>query len=71
MIKTVRSDAQIYRSMLVSLDDDELKKEIWLLDEHIKYLYENDDQSVQTMIELLKIAKEEKDRRMYNKGYVW
>ena len=70
MIKKARSDAQIYRSMLVSLDDDELKKEIWLLDEHIKYLHENDDQSVQGMIDLLKIAKEEKDRRMFNKGYV-
>lgn len=70
MIKQARSDAQIYRSMIISLDDEELKKEIWLLDEHIKYLYQNDDQSVQGMIDLLKIAKEEKDRRMFNKGYV-
>lgn len=70
MIKTARSDAQLYRSMLQSLDDDELKKEIWLLDEHIKYLCENDDQSAHDMIALLKIAKEEKDRRMFNRGYV-
>ena len=70
MIKQTRSDAQIYRSMLISLDDDELKKEIWLLDEHIKYLCKNDDQSVQGMIDLLKIAKEERDRRMFNRGYV-
>jgi hypothetical protein len=52
------------------LSDEDLKKEIWLLDEHIKYLQREDDQRAHDVIEMLDVAIQEKDRRAINKGYM-
>lgn len=65
-----RTDVSNYRRSLTYLSDDELRKEIWLIDEHIKYLQREDDQTAHEMIVLLQVALEEKDRREFNKGYV-
>lgn len=65
-----RKNYNSYRLTLSQLSDDELKKEIWLLDEHIKYLQREDDQNAHQIIEMLHVAIEEKDRRAINKGYM-
>jgi hypothetical protein len=65
-----RTSLHSYRRSVAFLSDDELRKEIWLMDEHIKYLQREDDQSAHEMLELLQIALEEKDRRAFNKGYI-
>lgn len=65
-----RTDATSYRRSVVHLSDEELRKEIWLIDEHIKYLQREDDQTAHEMLELLQVALEEKDRRAFNRGYV-
>lgn len=65
-----RTNLQSYRRCLAVLSDEELRKEIWLVDEHIKYLQREDDQSAHDMIELLQVALEEKDRRAFNRGYI-
>jgi hypothetical protein len=65
-----RKTHNAYRLSVVELTDDELRKEIWLLDEHIKYLQREDDQRAHDVIELLHVAIDEKDRRAINKGYM-
>lgn len=65
-----RSSIGNYRRTVPFLSDEELRKEIWLIDEHIKYLQREDDQTAHDMIDLLQAALEEKDRREFNKGYV-
>lgn len=65
-----RKNHNAYRLSVIELSDDELRKEIWLLDEHIKYLQREDDQRAHDVIELLHVAIEEKDRRAINKGYM-
>lgn len=65
-----RKNHNSYRVGLSQLSDEDLKKEIWLIDEHIIYLQKQDDQSAHEIIQLRVIAIEEKDRRAINKGYM-
>lgn len=65
-----RKTHNAYRLSVVQLSDDELRKEIWLLDEHIKYLQREDDQRAHDAIEMRDVAIDEKDRRAINKGYM-
>jgi hypothetical protein len=65
-----RKTHNAYRLSVVQLSDDELRKEIWLLDEHIKYLQREDDQRAHDVIEMRGVAIDEKDRRAINKGYM-
>lgn len=76
-----RPELLIYRDLLISLTDEELNREIWMLDDHIEYLCEqvelgqNSEQpsaerDIKEMTEMLKLAKLEKDRRMFERGYM-
>lgn len=65
-----RTSLHSYRRSVAFLSDEELRKEIWLMDEHIKYLQREDDQTAHEMLELMQAALEEKDRRAFNKGYI-
>lgn len=65
-----RSTEKTYRSSIASLSDEELSKEIWVLDEHIRYLQREDDQTVVELCDLLEVAKQERERRAFNRGYV-
>jgi hypothetical protein len=65
-----RKNHNSYRLSVSQLSDEDLKKEIWLLDEHIKYLQREDDQRAHDVIEMLDVAIQEKDRRAINKGYM-
>ena len=55
---------------LACLSDEELSREIWVIDEHVRYLHREDFQSALQFSSLLEIAQEEKNRRAYNRGYV-
>jgi hypothetical protein len=59
-----------YRRNVACLNDEELFREIWVMEEHIKYLQKEDDQSAHRLSQLLRVAIEEKDRRAFNKGYI-
>lgn len=65
-----RSSEKMYRKSVACLTDDELSREMWVLDEHIRYLHKEDLQSALQFSCLLEIAQEEKNRRAYNRGYV-
>lgn len=57
-----------YSTSLKALTNEELHQEIWVLDEHIKYLITNhEDASVYK--EFIMIAREEKEMRMFAQGY--
>jgi len=76
-----RPELLIYRDLLISLTDEELNREIWMLDDHIEYLCEqvelaqnsqetSMERDIKEMSEMLKLAKLEKDRRMFERGYM-
>jgi hypothetical protein len=65
-----RSTEKTYRKSVACLTDEELTREIWLLDEHIRYLHREDLQSALQFSALLEVAQEEKNRRAYNRGYI-
>lgn len=65
-----RTTDKLYRKSVACLTDDELSREIWVLEEHIKYLHKEDFQSALQFSTLLEIAKDERNRRAYNRGYV-
>ena len=65
-----RKNHNSYRMWLSQLSNEDLKKEIWLIDEHIVYLQKQDSHSAREIIQLLVIAIEEKDVRAMNKGYM-
>lgn len=65
-----RTSEKLYRKSIAILSDEELSKEIWVLDEHIRYLQKEDDQTASSMCELLSVALEERERRAFNRGYV-
>ena len=65
-----RKNHNSYRMWLSQLSNEDLKKEIWLIDEHIVYLQKQDSHSAREIIQLLVIAIEEKDVRSMNKGYM-
>ena len=76
-----RPELLIYRDLLISLTDEELNREIWMLDDHIEYLCaqvelaQNSQETsmerdIKEMTEMLKLAKLEKDRRMFERGYM-
>jgi len=65
-----RSTEKNYRMCLACLSDEELSREIWVMDEHVRYLHREDFQSALQFSSLLEIAQEEKNRRAYNRGYV-
>jgi hypothetical protein len=65
-----RTSEKTYRLCLACLSDEELSREMWLMDEHIRYLHKEDLQSAIKFSSLLEIAQEEKNRRAYNRGYV-
>jgi len=73
-----RPELMIYRDLLISLTDEELNREIWMLDDHIEYLCEQAElgserpmeSDIKEMTEMLKLAKLEKDRRMFERGYM-
>jgi hypothetical protein len=76
-----RPELLIYRDLLISLTDEELNREIWMLDDHIEYLCEqvelaqnsqetSMERDIKEMTEMLKLAKLEKDRRMFERGYM-
>lgn len=65
-----RTDESSYRKHLACISDEDLFKEIWVIEEHIKYLHREDDQSVAQMYVMLNMAMGEKERRAYNKGYM-
>jgi len=65
-----RTSEKLYRKSIAILSDEELSKEIWVLDEHIRYLQKEDDQTASSMCDLLSVALEERERRAFNRGYV-
>jgi hypothetical protein len=63
-----RQSLQMYARSLKGLTNEELHKEIWMLEEHIKYLtYEHHDSSY--FQKFLYVAKEERETRMVSQGY--
>lgn len=57
-----------YSNSLKALTNEELCQEIWVLDEHIKYLIQHDE-NPELYIEFIVMAKEEKELRMFAQGY--
>lgn len=67
-----RTNLSAYGQIVFQLSADELNKEIWLLEEHIKHLKESSDDvhTIDQFREMIKIAKQERDKRAFDKGYI-
>ena len=63
-----RDSLQVYARSLKRLSNEELHKEIWMLEEHIKYLTEQHKESSYFQ-KFLFVAKEEREVRMVTQGY--
>ena len=59
-----------YKKTIKTLSDDELHKEIWMLDIHIQYLKTNEEDDVDSIMGLLEVAKDEQERRVSQRYYV-
>ena len=67
-----RENLSAYSRMVFDLTTDELSKEIWLLEEHVRHLKATqDDQSkIDRFSQMIRVARQEKDRRAFDKGYI-
>jgi hypothetical protein len=63
-----RSSLRGYAQTIMGLTDEELCREIWMLEEHIKYLSAHRQDST-TFRTFLTVSKEEKEVRMVAQGY--
>jgi hypothetical protein len=68
MYEVNRSTLRDYAQTIKGLTNEELHKEIWMLEEHIKYLTHEQCDSSQFK-RFLSVAKEEKEMRMVSQGY--
>jgi len=68
MVKVNRNSLQDYSRTIKGLTNEELHKEIWMLDEHIKYLTEAHQDSSYFQ-KFLHVAREERETRMCAQGY--
>lgn len=64
----IKRNLEEYKQLVKGLDDDELHKELWMLDTHIQYLKKDsfntdDDSSVLDIIEMHQVALEENKKR--------
>lgn len=59
-----------YAVEVKNFSDDELHKEIWMLDTHLQYLKSNNEADVKYIQDLLEVAKDEKERRLEQRYYV-
>lgn len=68
MFKINRNSLQEYARSVKGLTNEELHKEIWMLEEHVKYLTHQHIDSCY-FDKFLFVAKEEKENRMISQGY--
>ena len=68
MVKVNRNSLQEYSRAIKSLTNEELRKEIWMLEEHIKYLTDTHQDSSYFQ-KFLHVAKEVREARMCAQGY--
>ena len=68
-MKINRDSFREYSICLKGLTNEELSREIWMLEEHIKYLKLTTTQNTSDYETFLKISKEEKETRMVAQGY--
>jgi len=64
----IKRNLEEYKELLQNLDDDDLHKELWMLDTHIQYLRKDsfnteDEDSVLELIEMYKTAVDENKKR--------
>lgn len=68
MLEISRKSLADYARTIKGLTNEELHKEIWMLEEHIGYLSEKHEDSSYFQ-KFLHVAKEEKETRMVSQGY--
>lgn len=68
MVNVNRNSLQEYSRSIKRTTTEELHKEIWMLEEHIKYLTQAHKDSSYFQ-KFLHVAKEEREARMCAKGY--
>lgn len=72
-IKVDRTSLRLYGDALKAFTNEELTREVWMLDEHIRYLVslktKEDNQTADHYQRLLIMAREEKELRMFSQGY--
>lgn len=68
-MKIDRSSPLEYGNCLKALTNEELTREVWMLDEHVKYLHTIGESTSDEYNLFLRMAKEEKELRMVSQGY--
>jgi hypothetical protein len=68
MLEISRKSLADYAKTIKVLTNEELYKEIWMLEEHIVYLTDRHEDSSYFQ-KFLHVAKEEKETRMVSQGY--
>lgn len=66
-----RHSLENYETVVSRLNFDELNKEIWLIEEHMRYIKDSgdDSESIEQFAEMVRIAKQERSRRESTKQY--
>jgi hypothetical protein len=68
-VSTKRDNTTDYSSVLLELTDEDIFREIWMLEEHIKYLDQaGDSEELEKFEPFLKLAKDERDNRFAKRG---
>lgn len=67
-----RSSLSAYIRTLNEMTFDELHKEVWLLEEHVRHLKQTsqDADKISQFCSMIEAAKKEKERRAFDKGYI-
>lgn len=68
-MKINRNCFREYSICVKGLTNEELSREIWMLEEHIKYIQATNKENTTEYETFLKISKEEKETRMIAQGY--
>ncbi|CAB4141330.1 hypothetical protein UFOVP410_169 [uncultured Caudovirales phage] len=58
-----------YKNTVKNMSDEDLHKEIWMLDIHIQYLQSTKESSVDDVVSLFNAAKDEREQRIMHNQY--
>lgn len=58
-----------YKNTVKNMSDEDLHKEIWMLDIHIQYLQSTKESSVDDVVSLFNVAKDEREQRVTHNQY--
>lgn len=71
MLTLDRFNLENYYEVISLMSDDDLAKEIWLLEEHIKVICNSQDKdTIHSLMGALSVAKEESNRRTLGEEHI-